>query len=334
MALFRDNDRKLTYEDVFIYPRYSEVETRKDVDVSVRLKSKNSDLTIKLDVPIISANMDTVTEHEMAIKVHQAGGIGALHRFMSIDDNVKQFTKVRDAGASCFCSLGVHDLDQRADKLYMAGATNFLIDIAHGHTKMMANAIHQLRTKYGRNIFIMAGNVATVEGANFLYGHGADLIKCGIGQGIVCTTKDVTGVTVPMFSTVADIASSNPFIPIVADGGARAYGDVAKAIGAGALAVMSGFFFAGCEEVPESAKSFGMAGETFLYRGMASEGAMRKVRTDNIPVAEGKAMEVTAKGSASRVVSDIKGGLQSSYSYVGATNTKTFVTSVQFGRKV
>jgi IMP dehydrogenase len=237
----------LGYDDVFIIPQYSDVETRQQVSTKTILKGVHSKLDITLETPVISANMDTITEHEMAICLAKQGAQGALHRFLTKEQNVEQYRLVQEAGQDCFVSIGVSPEDrERAILLFYAGARRFIVDIAHGHSLKMRETITWLRTNFGNEVFIVAGNVATGEAACTLEAWGADAIKVGIGPGFVCTTKDVTGVTVPIFGCVEEcITPTSGSINIIADGGARAYGDIAKAIGLGAKAVMSGYFFAG-----------------------------------------------------------------------------------------
>jgi IMP dehydrogenase/GMP reductase/intein/homing endonuclease len=706
----------LGYDDVFIIPQYSDVETRQQVSTKTILKGVHSKLDISLEVPVISANMDTITEDEMATCLSKQGAQGALHRFLTKEENVKQYRLVQEAGQDCFVSIGVSQEDrERALLLFYAGARRFIIDIAHGHSLKMKETITWLRTNFGKEVFIVAGNVATNEAAFALECWGADAVKVGIGPGCfaagtrilmsngqyknieeiipgefvinkngkpvevlnafstgirkvvklrtnhfykstfvtpdhkywigdlsstntftgyssvldkksktvsktskykwhkigdngnfvsllpkniefnlpktfsidlkkrvggnyhsghkyenfitlkpsyelgyifgtflgdgsvktpkaqvkesntvtwafgknensiatklaccldsifhkqptvkqpknknillvsfyskpfadflscfnkrekkhlpdellvddkkyleglyqglvdsdgcvsdnrtsihntsikiielynvlnfilnehfplnemrkpsvgglkntkienckisyvarnlknhkarltkdyqvvkileiepqeievpvydlevdcethsfiadnsivhnsVCTTKDVTGVTVPMFGCLEDcLVPTSGSINIIADGGARSYGDIAKAIGLGAKAVMSGYFFAGCNEVPDRAKLFdytGSGNQSFIYRGMASSEAMKVLKKDKLPTPEGKLVEVSGKGSAEHVIKDIAGGLRSSMSYSNANNTTEFVANVKFGRK-
>ena len=168
----------LDYKDVYILPQYSEVTSRSQVETSVKI----DDLIIQ--TPVISANMDTVTNAEMTVAMYQGGGIGALHRFMSIEDNVEMFSR----SAPCFVSIGVNEESkERAHALYSAGARRFVIDIAHGHSRMMRDMTIWLRETYS-NVFIMAGNVATGQAVKDLTSWGADAIKIGIGPG--CFSKD------------------------------------------------------------------------------------------------------------------------------------------------
>ena len=324
------------YDDVFIHPGFSDILSRSEVDTSVTLSSKDSDHSLTLKVPVISANMDTVTEGEMAKTLSQAGACGAIHRFMTIEDNVlsyAQATTQKDTEA--FVSIGTsRDWQERAEALHKAGARFFVVDIAHGHTQMMKNTIQWLRNRFGRDLFIMAGNVGTPQAVQDLDSWGVDGIKTGIGGGFVCETKNVTGVNTPMFTTVLNCAR-NTDKPIIADGGARAYGDVAKAIGAGATAVMSGYFFAGCPENPERSRVYDPITHTYkpIYRGMASRDAMAIIREldKNLPTPEGRSTTTSLKPSARVVVEEIAGGLRSAYSYVGARTTQEFWSKVTFG---
>lgn len=326
----------LGYDDVFIIPQYSDVETRQQVSTKTILKGVHSKLDITLETPVISANMDTITEHEMAICLAKQGAQGALHRFLTKEQNVEQYRLVQEAGQDCFVSIGVSPEDrERAILLFYAGARRFIVDIAHGHSLKMRETITWLRTNFGNEVFIVAGNVATGEAACTLEAWGADAVKVGIGPGFVCTTKDVTGVTVPMFGCLEQCFSQNYAKNIIADGGARSYGDIAKAIGLGAKAVMSGYFFAGCNEIPDVAKVVNhiSGNQSFIYRGMASSDAMKVLKKDKLPTPEGKLVEVSSKGSAEHVIKDIAGGLRSSMSYSNANNTTEFVSNVKFGRK-
>ena len=194
MSKFRNSIVYLGYEDVFIFPNGSSVSSRKDVDTTTVLHGSNSHIQVVLEVPVISANMDTVTEDKMAIAMRNSGGIGALHRFMSIEENVEMYKRVKDgidksknieAGHECFVSIGVNPSDymERTRRLYAAGARLFVIDIAHGHSDHMRNTIKWLRKEFKNEIFIMAGNVATPEGVSELDQAGADCVKIGVGPG-------------------------------------------------------------------------------------------------------------------------------------------------------
>lgn len=327
---FYKEEKALQYSEVFIVPQYSTIESRSRVSTSQDLDSETS-----IDVPVISANMDSVTESDMAIYMWKGGGIGALHRFMSVDDNVKMFEKVTNAGAKCFVSIGTNsDAISRAKSLFLSGARYFIIDIAHGHSIMMSNTIKSLRDVFGDNIYIMAGNVATSRAVGDLASWGADAVKIGIGPGNVCLTKNVTGVTYPQFSAVAQSASciysthSGKPMTLVADGGIQEIGDIAKAIGAGAHMVMCGRMFAGCTEAPGRREN----GQK-VYRGMASKDAMLSIRSEvGMPTPEGKSIMISdSNQTVVDILRNIKGGLQSAMSYSNARNIHEFQKNVMFG---
>lgn len=167
----------LDYKDVYILPQYSEVTSRSQVDTSVHIGD------IKINVPVISANMDTVTAGEMALAMAEGGAIGAIHRFMDIAQNIREFYIARDSANPCFVSIGVNEESQtRAVALYNSGARNFVIDIAHGHSRMMRDMITWLRGIYP-DVYIMAGNVATGKAVMDLVSWGANAVKVGIGPG-------------------------------------------------------------------------------------------------------------------------------------------------------
>lgn len=324
----------LDYKDVYIIPQYSTVTSRSSVDVSGQIFRN-----IILDVPVISANMDTITEHEMARAMYHGGGAGALHRFMPIEENVNQYKLFLnpdqpEQDAVCLVSIGVNgDSEARAEALYAAGARYFIIDIAHGHSSHMKATIRRMKSKYGNvkdPILIMAGNIATMEAAEDLAEWGADALKVGIGPGAACLTKNVTGVTVPQLTAVYNVVSANTQLPIIADGGITEIGDIAKALGMGANAVMCGRLFAACQETPGPR----LNGKK-IYRGMASKGAMLKIKSsDNLPTAEGAELVIEDEPTnAVEVLQHIKGGLQSAFSYSNAKDMMEFCGNVKFGSR-
>jgi IMP dehydrogenase len=314
------------FKDAYIIPQYSTIGSRSEVDISVVLRP----IGLKIYTPVISANMDTVTGADMAIAMFKAGGIGALHRFMPIEENVSSYSKVRQNESDCLVSVGVNrDSKERAKALYDAGARLFVIDIAHGHSLMMKEMATWIKSELP-DIFLMAGNVATRQATSDLRQWGADAIKVGIGPGAVCLTKNVTGVTVPQLGAIQACASEwNPSTGplIVADGGIREFGDIAKAVGVGAHMVMAGGLFAGTDEAPGD-----LVEGKKVYRGMASKGAMMTIRSESmLPTPEGTSTLVETKGPVGDIVRGIAGGLRSAFSYSNARNLKEFHNNVFFG---
>jgi IMP dehydrogenase len=437
----------LTFDDVLLRPAES--------DILPSGASTRTQLTrgIALNIPVLSAAMDTVTEAEMAIVMAQLGGIGVLHRNLTVDEQcaavrrVKRFESgmvvnpitiepdatlgeaqalmtlnrisgipvvdrqgklvgiltnrdvrfadnpaqpvrelmtaenlatvneavttdearrilhqrriekliVVDANYHCVGLITVKDIEkavlhpdatkdaagrlrvaaattvgdtgfERTEALVAAGCDVIVIDTAHGHNKEVARAVERVK-KLSNAVQVIAGNIATAEAARALVGAGADAIKVGIGPGSICTTRIVAGVGVPQLTAIMEAASAAGDVPIIADGGLRTSGDAAKALAAGASAVMIGSLLAGTEEAP---------GDTFLfqgraykaYRGMGSVGAMARGSADRYfqqdikdqmkLVPEGIEGQVPYKGPARDVVHQLVGGIKAAMGYTGS----------------
>jgi IMP dehydrogenase len=439
----------LTYEDVLLVPRRSSIRSRKEADTTGAFSRR-----IRLAVPIVSANMDTVTESEMAIAMARLGGLGVIHRFLSIGAQVEEVTRVKraesvliedpytltaDAKLSearklmrrhdvgglvvvdpagkpvgilttrdiVFLSDGdapirklmtsklvtakegvateeaerilrenkieklpvvgkdgrlkglitakdmqkrrshpnaskdgkgrllvgaavgvVGDFLERSAELADAGADVLVVDVAHGHADHVIQAVEAIKKRLP-DIELVAGNVATYEGAKDLASAGADGVKVGVGPGATCTTRIVTGSGVPQFSAVLDCAriTKEKKIPINADGGIRDSGDITKALAAGASSVMLGQLLAGTEESPGwTIVRKGMRYK--VYRGMASLGASLGRRQREAEeggeldasevVPEGVEAMVPYRGTAAETIHQLAGGLRSGMSYSGA----------------
>jgi len=308
--------RNLTFDDVLLVPAYNHIESRQDVSTQVQLGP------YAFEVPIISANMDTITNWLMAREMASLGGLGILHRFNSIDDNRIQFLQC--VGFMAGVSIGVQSADlKRFDMLYNEGARLVCIDVAHGHSKLVGKMIKQIRDYTG--IFIIAGNISTYAGADYLVSMGAHAVKVGQGAGSVCTTRIKTGFGVPQLTAIMDCAKID--VPIIADGGMRTPGDVVKALAAGATMVMLGSMLAGATETPGK-ESSGFK----KYRGSAS----RELQEDCYGVmpdwktAEGISTVVPHKGPVSVIINDIVGGLRSGLTYAGAKNITELHRKAQF----
>lgn len=312
--------KAITYDDVLLVPSYNHFQSRRDVDISVT--DKLGKLT--LDFPIMTANMDTVTESGMANYIGDRGGIGVLHRFMTIERNVEEFKNCKH---NAFVSIGCGEADiPRIEALRDAGAQYFCIDVAHAHAQYVGKTLKKLREMLGKNSCIMAGNVATYAGADYLASCGADIIKVGIGGGSVCTTRIKTGFGVPNLTSIQDCARVDR--SIVADGGIRTPGDVVKALAFGADFFMVGSMFAGTRPTPgEVLTKIGEDGEEYrvkLYRGMAS----REVQEDfhgkmnDWKTAEGVQTTVRFREDEDHIVADLIGGLRSGLTYGGASTIR------------
>ena len=453
----------LAFDDVLLRPGHSLV-LPGEVDISTRLTR-----TIRLNLPIISSAMDTVTEGRLAIAMAEAGGIGVIHRNLTPEEQAEEVRKVkryesgivvdpitihpdatladalavmkragisgvpvvaRDGGKlvgilthrdvrfaddprqpvaelmtrkvitvgegvgqeeakrllhqhrieklvvvddnhRCVGLMTVKDIEkatahpnaakdaegrlrvaaastvgdkgyERAERLIAAGVDCLVIDTAHGHSESVLSQVRRLR-RANNKVALIAGNVATAEGAQALIDAGADAIKVGIGPGSICTTRIVAGVGVPQFTAVLEAAEAGrkADIPVIADGGIKFSGDLAKAIAAGAECAMIGSLLAGADESP---------GETFLYqgrsyksyRGMGSLGAMARgsadryfqdeVRDQMKLVPEGVEGRVPARGPAAAILHQLAGGLRAAMGYVGAATVSEFQGKAKFTR--
>lgn len=318
--------RGLTYDDVLIVPSKSTVRSRKDPNLETRVTRRH-----KLKIPFVSANMDTVTESTMAIAMHSIGGLGILHRFMTIENQAQEVRLVREAGCDIVAaSIGVNEEGlQRAEVLVREGVNLLTIDIAHGHSTAMLEILQTLKDKYGDKVDFIAGNVATPEGTEELIRAGADAIKVGIGPGSMCTTRIITGCGVPQLTAVAwcvDVARAHN-VPVIADGGLKSSGDVVKALAAGAESVMLGSLLSGTLETPGPIH-YGKK----HYRGMASRAAQVSWRGQLVEgmAPEGEATSVPVKGHVKDVVLELAGGLRSGMSYVNATELSEISEKARF----
>ncbi|PWT89576.1 MAG: guanosine monophosphate reductase [Acidobacteria bacterium] len=303
----------LTFDDVLLIPSYNHYESRRVVDTSVT--DRLGKLTLAL--PVMTSNMDTITENEMAHFISDRGGMGVLHRFMSIDRNVAEFRK---CPRKTFVSVGtgVEEL-KRAEALKGAGAEYFCIDVAHAHGRYVGRALKKLRDMLP-NACIMSGNVATYAGADYMASCGADIIKVGIGAGSVCTTRIKTGFGVPMLTAIQECARVDR--SLVADGGIRVPGDIVKALAFGADFVMLGGMLAGVKSTPGEVITKSDGRRVKVYRGMASREA-HESHLGPMPdwkTSEGVAAEVPFREDEAEVIADIIGGLRSGLTYGGSKN--------------
>lgn len=318
--------RGLTFDDVLIVPSKSAVRSRKDPVLNARVTRNH-----RLELPFISANMDTITESTMAIAMSKLGGLGILHRFMSTEQQVNEVRLVKEADCKIIAaSIGVNDeCRKRAEALVNEGANILTIDIAHGHSTTMVEMLQWLRDRFGNKIDLIAGNVATPEATRELIEAGADAIKVGIGPGSMCTTRIITGCGVPQLTAIAwcvDVARTFN-IPVIADGGLKSSGDIVKALAAGGETVMLGSLLAGSLETPGSIHY----GKKY-YRGMASKAAQVSWR-GHLPegmAPEGESTAVPVKGHLKDVIMELAGGLRSGMSYINASDPTEICEKARF----
>ena len=325
----------LTFDDILMLPRYSNI-LPANTNISLDLTNK-----IKLKVPFISSAMDTVTESNMAIAMAKAGGIGIIHRNFEIKKQSNEIKKVKKKRLLVGAAIGTNreDLD-RAKSLLANGVDIIVIDTAHGHSEKVLNVLSKLK-KINSKIPICVGNIATGEAAKKLYNCGADIIKVGIGPGSICTTRMVAGIGVPQISAIIEVKKvlNKKKIKIISDGGIKFSGDIAKALAAGADAIMMGSIFAGTDESP--GKKFKVKGKMYKqYRGMGSIGAMssgsanryfqKNYKDKSKFVPEGVEGRVEYKGSVSKIIYQLQGGLRSSMGYIGAKNLNEIKKKAKF----
>lgn len=342
----------LTFDDVLLIPAESHV-----LPNEVKLDSKLAP-NLQLHIPLISAGMDTVTEGNMAIAMAENGGLGVIHKNLSIEAQVEEVKKAKrktvdpnlphpavdDQGRLlAAAAVGVtSDTFERAESLLEAGADAIVIDTAHGHSAGVLRKIKEIREHFP-NATLIAGNVATGEGTAALFDAGVDVVKVGIGPGSICTTRIVAGVGVPQITAIYDAASVAQKYgkKIIADGGIKYSGDVVKALAAGGNAVMLGSMFSGTTEAPGTI--FTNEGKQFKsYRGMGSVGAMSQqhgssdryfqggVNEANKLVPEGVEALVPYKDDVSNIIYQIDGGLRAGMGYVGAGTIKELIENSQF----
>ena len=342
----------LTFDDVLLIPAESHV-LPNEVKLDTKLASN-----LQLHIPLISAGMDTVTEGNMAIAMAENGGLGVIHKNLSIEAQVDEVKKAKGKTVDpnlphpavdnqgrllAAAAVGVtSDTFERAESLLEAGADAIVIDTAHGHSAGVLRKIKEIREHFP-NATLIAGNVATGEGTAALFDAGVDVVKVGIGPGSICTTRTVAGVGVPQITAIYDAASVAQKYgkKIIADGGIKYSGDVVKALAAGGNAVMLGSMFSGTTEAPGTV--FTNEGKQFKsYRGMGSVGAMSQqhgssdryfqggVNEANKLVPEGVEALVPYKGDVSNIIYQIDGGLRAGMGYVGAGTIEELIENSQF----
>ena len=317
-------NKTFSFGDVLLVPQYSEIISRKEVDLSCKV---SKDVTV--EIPIISSPMDTVTGVEMAVAMSQAGGLGILHRYNSPLEQQKMAKEALQEGKYVAAAIGVTgDYVERATLLIKSGVQILCLDIAHGHHTLMRHALSVLRNTFGHQIHLMAGNVATLEGFNDLSDWGADSIRVGIGGGSICSTRIQTGHGVPTFQSIVDCSFSDRDTLLIADGGIKNSGDITKALAAGADLVMVGSLLAGTDQSPGEVIS--RNGEKFkAYRGMASKEAQIEWRGHFASI-EGVSSAVPCKGDVSRVLKELETGIRSGLSYTGANNISELQSKSKF----
>lgn len=342
----RINSTALTFDDVLLVPAYSEVLPR---EVSTKARFTRN---ISLNIPIVSAAMDTVSEKAMAIMLARKGGISVVHKNMGIEAQARQIREVKeylaegdkipclDAEGRLRVAAGVGitaDVLDRVTALVEAGVDAIVLDSAHGDSHGVVEALRKIKSVYPE-LDTVVGNIATAEAAVRLIEAGADSLKVGIGPGSICTTRIIAGVGVPQISAIYDVAKAaeGSGVPVIADGGLRYSGDIVKALAAGGDSVMIGSMFAGTDEAP--GEIFEENGRKFKsYRGMGSVDAMKAGSRDRYfqdgedstkkLVPEGVVARVPYKGSVGDIIYQLVGGIRSGMGYCGAADIDALHTA-------
>ena len=320
----------VTYDDMLLVPQYSDITSRSEVDISSRLGHR------ELRLPIIASPMDTVSEEDMAIAMYRSGGMAVLHRYNSVSEQAtmaKKVTQVSNWSGQVAAAIGVTgDYMERTEALIASGVDVLCVDVAHGHHSLMKKALETLRKEYGKDIYIIAGNVCTLEGVNDVADWGANAVRCNIGGGSICSTRIVTGHGLPGLQTIFDCARTDRDVKIIADGGIKTSGDIVKALAAGADFVMCGSLLAGTTESPGSIINLPGNSKAKEYRGMASKDAQMSWRNKS-STPEGVASYIPFKGSVLDVLGDLEGGIKSGMSYTGARNLTELRHKAEWARQ-
>lgn len=322
--------RGFSFNDVLVVPKYNKIASRKEVNFQTKVTKNYS-----IDIPIIAANMDTVCESKMAIAIGKLGGLGVIHRFMTVSEQVEEVKKVKAENLIAAAAVGVKDYEERVKALNEAGVNIIVLDVAHGHSKRTGKTLDYIKEVYP-DIDVMVGNVATKDAAEYFISKKADAIKIGIGPGSMCITRIMAGAGVPQITAIMDVyEASQGRVPLCADGGMKNSGDIVKAIGAGADCIMSGSLFAGTLESPGEIIKIDEE-EYKEYRGMASYLATIKKlgldgkKVDEVVHVEGEMTKIKYKGLIRPIINKLLGGLASGMTYTGSKTIEALKGKADF----
>ena len=339
----------LTFDDVQLVNNTTNGLSQSDISLATTLTP-----TLHLNIPMLSAAMDTVTEARLATQLALLGGMGVVHKNMLIADQTAEVAKIKEAeiDAARYPQAAVDfngrllvagavgvtsDTVTRVGALVEAGVDAIVLDSAHGHSEGVLRKVSEVRAAFPE-LNIIAGNIATKAGAAALYDAGADVVKVGIGPGSICTTRVVAGVGVPQISAIADAAevAKQYGKAIIADGGIKDAGDVVKALASGGNAVMLGSMLAGTLEAPGEVFTDEQTGHQYKsYRGMGSIAAMEngskdryfqgEVNEANKMVPEGIEARTAYKGALTDVLNNVLVGVRRGMVNAGATTIDEMV---------
>jgi len=304
----------LFYDDVWLTPRrISTLSSRSEADTSVVFCGQ------RINFPVIAAPMPDVCDIDMAHELSELGGFGIVHRFQSIEEQAIEVQPFFHYGAA----IGVtDDYLERYEELYKVGCRIFCIDVANGFSILTTKCFNEIKNRHS-DIRVIAGNVASKEGFQYLAELGVDAVRCGIAGGSVCTSRNETGILSPMWTTLEEIRAyknkSTTKCLIIADGSIKEPQHLAKALCLADIA-MAGGIFAGTEEAPGHVIKMKHGEMVKLFRGAASFSTQKHKAKKEPKYVEGLETFVPYVGSLKKVVDRYTGGLQSSMSYMNATN--------------
>lgn len=341
------NKIALTYDDIQLVPKFSRVNNRSEISLRTLVSRRYGIL-----IPLVASPMDTVCELDMAFKMYLAGGVGCIHRFMTIKEQCEQINglyksialdnvsfnddlisvnNIWDFGNNwhaeiyavpIMAAIGVSEADRkRAVSLVKAGANILMIDVAHGHHENVIKMIKWCKKNLPAYVDIIAGNIATAEAAEDLENAGADGLRVGIGGGSLCTTRIKTGFGIPNVTSIENISKIST-VPIMADGGIKSSGDIAKALAVGADCIMLGSMLAGTEETPGKIVE-SPDGLYKRYRGSASLDT-KSAHGQAERNVEGESTMIPFKGGVKFILNGILDGIRSALSYGGASSIKDY----------
>lgn len=334
--MFADFPLALSYDDVLLVPQHSELNSRSEVDLSTQITPH-----VKIKIPIISINMDTVTGVDMAIALGKLGGLSFLPRFDGNGAQANMVSAIKKAGVTTAAAIGVRNgYLERAEALANAGCDILTIDVAHGHMQQVIDAIKVLKSRFP-NIDLITGAIATYEASRDLLLAGADSVRVGVGPGTICTTRIVTGFGVPQITAVLEATRAARELgkTVLCDGGTNNSGDIVKGLAAGAHAVVMGSQLAGTDEAPGD-MVIHQGAQYKKYNGSTSLEEKQKqikkigneVGSNYVDYIEGVSALVPYKGSVEKVINRLLAGIRSGYSYAGAKNIDELHNRAQFVR--
>jgi IMP dehydrogenase len=328
-----------TYDDIQLIPRFSEIQSRSHVNLKTRF-TRNFNIMI----PFIASPMDTICGYDMAVKLLSMGGVGCIHRFMSVEEQCKIVKDIQtflyqnkeelypiwgDEKKPILAAVGVgNDERIRVEELISAGCNVILIDVAHGHHINVKNMIGWIKKIYP-HIDVIGATIATYEAAKDMIGWGADALRICLGNGSLCSTRIHTGFGIPSVTSIEDCVeaqieaeSEYGLIPIIADGGIRTSGDIAKAIAVGAECVMLGSLLAGTVETPGPIIERGNQ----LYKRYRGSASLETKTTHGMEGrnVEGESTIVPFKGGVKFTIMKLQDGLRSALSYSGVDTIHDF----------